>query len=191
MDHIQIRLSMQECSPFCNKFHQLYLWGPEKLNTFYVLRKTNAFNCSMNERVNWKLVPSGIWGLVSGNHNRGSNLFKTWYTSIRLPGITSEETPNLRHWQLYKFSNRTFIFLLHTHDQSMCQSKGRWPCTMYTEKDERNNIINLYLEGTFVQQKCNGKSCIILNHVRRHCFGLFWPFFDCTLECLPKIGQYF
>lgn len=58
-------------------------------------------------------------------------------------------------------------------------------------KEWKDNIINFYLEETFVQQKSNAKSCIVSNHVRRDCFGLFWPFFDCTLECLPKIGQYF
>jgi hypothetical protein len=61
MEHIWIRLSMLECPLFCNKFHPLYLWGPEKLDTLYVLRKKQCLQLLYEWKS--KLKTSAFWNL--------------------------------------------------------------------------------------------------------------------------------
>ena len=111
MDHIRIRLSMQGCSPFCNKFHQLYLWGPENLNTFYVLRKKQCLQLFYEWKS--KLKTSAFCNLRSCGLVITTEAAIFWKPGTLLSDYKAshlKKPPNLRHWKLYKFSNRTFIF---------------------------------------------------------------------------------
>jgi hypothetical protein len=62
-----------------------------------------------------------------------------------------------------------------------------WPCTIQMQN---KFSVTPHLEWAFAQQQSNKKPCIILNYVRRHCFGSFESFCHRTLKRLPQVCQH-